>query len=305
MERVAQELAEELARRSYDVRVLTTDRNQPEHPDPDPPHLQIRRLKSFEFAHTPFAFGFIPALFRMPKHSVFHLHLAQGFYPEWTMLIAKLRRIPYVVHFHLDLEASGPLKPIFALYKATAITATIKHANAVIVFNPEQRALIHRKYGVSMDKIFIIPNGVGPEYFIARSGHSTKKHIPLLLYVGRISPQKRVHILTRGDGITHEPARLTIIGDGENRQEVEAAIPATSTTITFTGQLSPSETLAYFKQADAFVMASRIEGMPLAILEAMASGLPVIGADYPGIRELERRRRYREESVTEDICSQS
>jgi len=289
MERVAQELSEELARRAYDVRVLTSNVNQSRGSEPEKPHLHVRRLWAFEFAHTPFAPGFIPALFRMPKHSVFHLHLAQGFYPEWTLLIAKLRRIPYVLHFHLDLEPSGRLGFLFKAYKAIVISAVIKHADAVIVFSPEQLTFIHKRYGIPRQKIVIIPNGVGTEYFAPRRAARVKGHTPSLLYVGRISQQKRVHILTEAMGLLHEPARLVVVGDGEDRVAVETAVPKSlKSHITFTGQLPPEQTLAYFRDADAFVMASRIEGMPLAVLEAMASGLPIVGADVPGIRELVR-----------------
>ncbi len=121
MERVAQELSEELARRNYDVRVLTSSVNQPKNPPKNAPNLTIKRLHAFEFAHTPWAFGVIIALFCTPKRSVFHLHLAQALYPEWTYLVAKLRHIPYVVHFHLDLQPSGPLGKLFIPYKAIVI----------------------------------------------------------------------------------------------------------------------------------------------------------------------------------------
>lgn len=286
MERVAQELSEELARRSYDVRVLTSNVNQPKHPEPDAPNLRITRLRAFEFAHTPFAFGIIPALLRVPKHSILHLHLAQALYPECTFLVAKLRRMPYVVHFHLDLQPSGPFGKLFVPYKAIVISAVIKHANAVIVFSTDQQNFIHQTYGVPKKNIVIIPNGVGSEYFMDRSGQS-KQAEASLLYVGRISQQKRVHILTEAMGLLHEPARLVVVGDGDERAQVEASIPdSLKARITFTGRLSPKKTLAYFRKADVFVMASRIEGMPLAILEAMASGLPIVGADVPGIKEL-------------------
>jgi glycosyltransferase involved in cell wall biosynthesis len=287
MERVAEALADELAARDYPVEVLTSNVNQPANPKPEAvPNLRVRRFWAFEFAHTPFAPGFIPALFKIPKHSVMHLHLAQAFYPEWTLLVSKVRRIPYVVHFHLDLQPSGPLGMLFVPYKAIIIKAVIRNAKAVIVFSKEQQRFIHNTYNVPLQKIAIIPNGVGAEYYLTRQ-KITKRAIYSLLYVGRIASQKRVHFLTEALSLMHEPAQLTIVGDGEDRAAIEQAIPKNiSSRITFTGQLSPAETLPYFKKADVFVMASKVEGMPLAILEAMASGLPVVGASVPGIKEL-------------------
>jgi len=287
MERVAQAVSELLAARGHAVTVLTSNINQPHNAPSTPlPNLTIKRLAAFEFAHTAFAPGFIPALCGVPRRSILHLHLSQAFYPEWTLVIASIRRIPYVVHFHLDLQPSGPLGVLFVLYKALVIRTVIKHADAVIVFSAEQRAFIHTVYGVTREKIIIIPNGVSSEYFVD-TPRQLPKASPSLLYVGRISSQKRVGILTRAVSKTRNPVRLTIVGDGEERTETENAIPRKlRSSITFTGQLAPSETVPYFKKSDAFVMASKIEGMPLSVLEAMAAGLPIVGANVPGITEL-------------------
>ena len=291
MERVAQAVSEHLAGHGYDVRVFTSSINQPANPPaPRQPRLTIQRFKAIELAHTAFAPGFIPALFKTPKHSVFHLHLSQAFYPEWTMIAAKLRRIPYVVHFHLDLQPSGPLGALFIPYKALIIRTVIKHASSVIVFSPEQQRFIHKTYGVANKKIAIIPNGVDAEYLAKRPKQGIKRggsQAPSLLYVGRVSSQKRVGMLVSALARMQTPARLTIVGDGEERAAVEAMVPvAIANRVIFTGQLPPAKTLPYFKSADVFVMASKVEGMPLALLEAMAAGLPVVGADVPGIREL-------------------
>ncbi len=291
MERVAQAVSEHLAGRGYDVQVFTSSINQPANvPMPQQPRLTIRRFKAIEFAHTAFTPGFIPALFKTPKHSIFHLHLSQAFYPEWTMIAAKLRCIPYVVHFHLDLQPSGPLGVLFVPYKALIIRTIIKHADAVIVFSPEQQRFIHKTYGVANKKIAVIPNGVDTEYFTEQPKQGieqNKSRTPSLLYVGRVSSQKRVGMLVKALAHMRTPARLTIVGDGEEWAAVEADTPAAvAKHVTFTGQLPPAETLPHFKNADVFVMASKVEGMPLAVLEAMAAGLPVVGADVPGIKEL-------------------
>lgn len=289
MERVAEAISLNLAERGYNVEVFTSNVNQPDNPkSPEFPNLTIRRFQAVEFAHTTFAPGFIPALFRVPKFSVFHLHLSQAFYPEWTLLAAKLRRIPYVVHFHLDLQPSGPLGFLFVPYKAIVMRTVLKHANAIIVFSPEQQTLIQKKYDIERSRIIVLPNGVSDKYFSRRPIRKNSK-MPTILYVGRISSQKRVHLLIQALAKMKVHGRLIIIGGGEERASVEAAIPpAIASRVIFTGQLAPEDTLPYFKDADVFVMASKVEGMPLAILEAMASGLPIVGADVPGIKEIVR-----------------
>ena len=146
METVAQALAENLASRNYDVQVLTSSVDQPTPPPATPQNLHIHRFKAFEFAHTPIAFGFIPAIFRIPKSSIVHLHLAQAMYPEWVWLMCKIRRIPYVVHFHLDLMPSGTLGRLFVVYKAVVLKFVIRQANKVVVFSSEQKQFIYETY---------------------------------------------------------------------------------------------------------------------------------------------------------------
>ncbi|HEV2402801.1 MAG TPA: glycosyltransferase [Candidatus Saccharimonadales bacterium] len=284
MERVAQSLSENLAERGFDIQVLTSDIAIA---SADSDHLRVTRFKAFEFAHTPFAPGFIPAIFRIPKRSIIHLHLTQAFYPELVLLVSKLRGIPYIVHFHLDLQPSGPLGWLFKVYKASVIRMVIRHAASVVVFSRDQRAFVCEMYNLPEERIAIIPNGVGQEYFLhpRRYVKGPRK----LLYVGRLSPQKRVQLLIRAMSLLRTKAELTIVGDGEDGAELKAlAAELRLTNVRFVGAKTPAKLLEYYKQADVFVLASEREGMPLVLLEAMAAGLPIVGANVIGIRELIR-----------------
>jgi glycosyltransferase involved in cell wall biosynthesis len=287
MEKVAQALAENLAARDYDTHVITSAAHQPPGEPKHPrPNLTVTRLKAAEFAHTPWAPGLPLALFRLPKRSILHLHLAQAMYPEWVWWTARLRKQPYVVHFHLDLQPSGPLGKLFLLYKATLLKGTIQHANKVIVFSDEQRQFIHDKYGLPMERIAVIANGVDEAFFKpARTYQAADTY--QLLYVGRLSPQKRLDRLI--DAMAHVTARvhLTIVGDGEDRTDLEMQAEALGLrNIRFVGAKNAEEIRKFHKKADAFVITSDREGMPLVVLEAMAAALPVVGTNVPGTREL-------------------
>lgn len=286
-EKVTQQLAEHLATRGQDVLVLTSTIDQPLSITTSPvPHLRVKRLKTFEFAHTPFMPGLVFKLLRLPKYSIIHLHLAQAYYPELVLLVAKIRRIPYVLHFHLDLQPSGSFGRLFLLYKAVVLPRVIRGADKVIVFSVEQQRFIHQRYGVALQDVVIIPNGVGEEFFMPpRITYQPKAY--QLLYVGRLAPQKRVHILLEAMSLLKMPAFLTIIGDGEDRSELEQlARKYKLTNISFEGFKTPAELVAYYRQADVFVLSSEREGMPLVALEAMAAGLPVVAGDVPGLHEL-------------------
>jgi glycosyltransferase involved in cell wall biosynthesis len=287
MEIVAKNVSEKLAANGYQVTVLTSDIDSNPVADQVAPNLIIKRFKAFEFAHTPIAFGFIPAIFKIRKYSVIHLHLAQAFYPELVLLASKLQGIPYVVHFHLDLQPSGNLGFLFNLYKKYVIKSVIRNADNVIVFSDEQKAFIHNTYSVSDSRISIIANGVGDAYFTVNK-NKIERNNKNLLYVGRLNAQKRVNILVNMMDMLSKNIHLTIAGDGEDRKGIETLIQNLDLQdrVHLAGQVAATELLKYYADADVIVIASENEGMPLALLEAMAAGLPIIGADAPGIREL-------------------
>ena len=287
MERVAKTLAEEMAARNYDVRVITSAIDQPTKTDtPTVPGLQVTRLKAFEFAHTPFAFGLLRALFRLPRNSIIHLHLAQAYYPELVWLVARARRQKYVVHFHLDLMPSGPLGALFLVYKSVILRHVISAADSVIVFSEEQRKFLQNKYGLELAKITIIPNGVGEEYFIKQKDFSAKDPFNLL-YVGRLTSQKRVGLLIQAMAVLKQHAQLTLVGSGDEAHALkQLADKLQLTNVHFAGYKAAPEIRQILNGSDVFVLSSDREGMPLAVLEAMAAGLPIVATDAPGTREL-------------------
>ncbi len=287
MEQVTQTISEELARDNYTVQVLTTNLPQSKEKfDNSVEHLTIKRYKAFEFAHTPISFGILSALFRVPKRSIIHLHLGQAYFPELVWFTSRVKKIPYVVHFHLDLQPSGILGHLFVIYKKTILSFVISHASRVIVFTNDQAKFIQEAYGIPKDRIDIIPNGINGQFF-----KGPKKTVPKqpfnLLFVGRLTAQKRVNLVIGMLPLLHVKTRLTIIGDGDMEHRLKEQVKKLKLkNVTFTGELSQAEVMKHYDTSDIFIMASQNEGMSLAMLEAMASGLPVVGSNTMGIRDV-------------------
>lgn len=102
---------------------------------------------------------------------------------------------------------------------------------------------------------------------------------PLLLYVGRVSMEKRIDWLRPVlDAVPG--ARLAIVGDGPHRPALEAMFAGTPTV--FTGFLSGHELACAYAAADVFVFPAANETLGNVVLEAMASGLPVVAARSGG-----------------------
>ena len=110
---------------------------------------------------------------------------------------------------------------------------------------------------------------------------------PLLLYVGRLSPEK--NLASFAEVLDLVPgARLALVGDGPARSELEAALAhhLAEGRVHFTGFLRGEELAEAFASADLFVMPSKTETLGFVVLEAMASGLPVVAAHAGGLPDV-------------------
>ncbi|WP_330455740.1 glycosyltransferase family 4 protein [Streptomyces sp. NBC_00820] len=285
LERVVESLAAGLAER-HDVRVLTTGigaegaaRLSREGA------VRVVRHRSVELAHTPVAPGMVRSLLRAPRGAVLHLHSAHALLPELVALLARLRGQRFVLHFHLDVDASGRLGWLLPAYKRQVFGRALRAAAGVLVLTEAQRDFVTGTYGVAREKVFVVPNGVGARYFmpVRETGQG-----PLdLLYVGRLSSQKRVDRLLDAMALVRRPVRLRIVGDGEDGAALRARAERLGLdNVVFDGPRLGDELIEAYARADAFVLPSDKEGMPLVALEAMAASLPVIATRVPGSTEL-------------------
>ena len=105
----------------------------------------------------------------------------------------------------------------------------------------------------------------------------------LLLYVGRLSAEKQIErIRPVLDALPH--ARLALVGDGPHRQQLEKVFAGSATT--FLGYLGGEDLASAYASADAFLFPSSTETLGLVLLEAMAAGCPVVGANRGGIPDI-------------------
>ena len=134
--------------------------------------------------------------------------------------------------------------------------------------------------------IEVIPNGVNLDTFRSPQRAWDPPH---LLFVGRIVYQKGLdHLITAMGELKDQPWRLDLVGDGPRVEKLkeQAAGLGIADKVHFLGWLGRAELPKAYQQANLFVYPSRHEGMPNAVLEAMASGLPVLATRIAGNEEL-------------------
>lgn len=142
--------------------------------------------------------------------------------------------------------------------------------------------------------IEVVPNGVDIQPFSNpverrdRAEFGFKPEHVVLTYMGRLSPEKNLTFLLRafaGTAQAYEHVRLLVIGDGPERENLQdqANNMGIRSKVFFTGMVPYMNLPGYLTAADAFITASVTEVHPLSMIEAMATGLPVLGIQSPGI----------------------
>jgi glycosyltransferase involved in cell wall biosynthesis len=138
--------------------------------------------------------------------------------------------------------------------------------------------------------IGVIPNGVELERFRPSEGGDEPETLRLLT-VGRLSATKRVDMLIDAVEILRKEGhkiRFTIAGGGQLEQQLRESVSGRDLrdTVTITGRVDPENMPQLYRDSDIFISASVQEGMSNAMLEAMASGLPIITTRCEGVEEL-------------------
>ncbi len=151
-----------------------------------------------------------------------------------------------------------------------------------------------RRGGLPAEKMTVIPNGVDATRFAsARAADLWEFDIPAesrtVLFVGRLDPQKGPFVLleaAEGFLATVDDLHVLLIGDGPLSSRLQAWVDQRNLgqRIHFAGWRADVAPL--LKAADCLVLPSRWEGMPNVVLEAMASGLPVVATEVEGTTEL-------------------
>ncbi len=197
----------------------------------------------------------------------------------WLLaLVARLRGASVVVHAHGGLIRTWVDGPVRRLLVRAAMTPV---RTVVAVSDGERAALVR---ALPADRVRLIRNGVDTAVFRPPDQGRQPGRRPVVLYVGLLTPRKGVVDLLRASeelterGVDHE---LRIVGGtpDEGAHAEREVRDAAGPEVRFLGT-QPHEAMAdHYRAADVFCLPSWWEAMPLSILEAMASGLPVVATD--------------------------
>ena len=219
--------------------------------------------------------------------------------PTWkngsAMLLrfAKLRQARTVLNIHGIPQLERRAEQWHESVPFIDWMSTLSYCNLAdrIVVNSEfMRNNVVVWYRLNRDKVVVIPNGVDLKMFTESNGRILLEGDPSVLYVGHLSGLKGVDILIRAVAKLRSELpniKLHLVGNGNapcfaalsKKEGIEKYV-------IFHNWAKQSLIPSYYKSADICVFPSRHEGFGIVILEAMASGIPVIASDIPSFREI-------------------
>ena len=201
--------------------------------------------------------------------------------------------VPLVATFHPAFDASlrnltaGTQQLTYQLY-----APALARYDRVVVFS-ELQADVLARLGVPDDRLAVIPNGVDPQQWwppctpVPGTSNANSRRMlrdrlgsdRIFLYMGRISTEKNVEALLKGWKLVNpKGCKLVIVGDGPLRTTLQNA--HSSDSVLWWGYESDlASRVALMQEAEVFVLPSLVEGLSIALLEAMASGCACLATD--------------------------
>ena len=224
---------------------------------------------------------------------------------------ARRLEVPLVASYHTNVAAYADFYKLGVFNQATRWWTRTLHNRARINLCTSKTTLDYlsgegvkhlRLWPQGVDAQRFHPDKLSKEWRMKLTGqHPAEK---LLLYVGRLAREKgigRLRVVLREVPGT----RLAIVGDGPARRDLEHEFADTPTV--FTGLLQGEDLAAAYASADAFLFPSTTETLGMAMIEALASGLPVIaarsGASHEVVDEGESGLLYEPESASDLVAA--
>jgi len=226
----------------------------------------------------------IGCIFRLRKliksysPDVLHTHLYALKYALFASFGTK-KKIIHTIHNIASKEAEGTNKWI------NSIAYKLKIAKPISISKKIQETVI-QEYSITKDDTPIIYNGIDLSKFTPVNSYAI--HCPVqIVHVGRFQYQKNHEcIVDAVNYLIDKNFIITCIGDGEKRDEIVTKIEERKVNAFFALVGLSNHVEEYLQNSDIFILPSRWEGLPISILEAMATGLPIIASDVGGVSDI-------------------
>lgn len=226
-------------------------------------------------------------------------------------MIRKLRKIfkkenPDIIHAHADVLKYVGLATLFSRVKIVHTIHTLANKESgkadllankylyrkqkafPVALTPVVQGSIRNKYDIPIENIPVIYNGIDLSSCIEKTSYSTNGEFKIL-HIGRFSEEKNHVGLINAFEILHKRvpnSSLNLIGDGPLKEKIVDYVKEKdlADSVNFLG-LQPN-VYPHLNETDVFALPSIFEGMPMTLIEAMGTGLPIVASNVGGIPDM-------------------
>lgn len=217
-------------------------------------------------------------LFKREKPDVVHTHICASIYGLIAAVLAGVGKKVHTVHSIAQNEQNRLGKNVNSFM--------FRHCNVVpVALSQEVRESISEVYGLQASSIPTVFNGIDLSKCIAKTTYK-KNELFTILHIGRFEQVKNHEILIRAfaDFVKEYPcSKLQLLGEGVLFDEMQnlAKMLGIADKVDFLG--IQSNVYPFLHEADVFCLPSEYEGVPMTLIEAMGTGLPIIASNVGGI----------------------
>jgi glycosyltransferase involved in cell wall biosynthesis len=209
-------------------------------------------------------------------------------------------RLVATIHDLGFLRVPATFSRTFVKRSTVLVRRTARRADRVITGSEFSREDLIAEYGLTPERVAVVPYGVGPEFFAPGEGSRSEAAPvlerlgivkPFILSVGRLNPRKNLPALARAfdrmKKATGLPHRLVLAGPEDYRTgETLSAVSGASSDVIVAGLVPAADLPLLYREAEIFVYPSLFEGGGLPVLEAMAAGTPVVASKTSSLPEM-------------------
>lgn len=246
---------------------------------------------------------FCPTILQAIKDSQFdivHAHTPRKLFAEAVAFykLFSTRKFPYVVSVRLlNRSLTGSWMGAAQVYQKTIEKHTLKHARFVIVQTKENKGIVNKDFGIPLDRIRIVPNGVDTELFNPKrcrqeeSGTEDSWKEKIVLFAGRLTTQKGLQYLFKAIPRVEKNfngVRFYIVGDGPLKKHLQDLAKELNIAgkVVFLGEAKHKDMVKFYSEADIVVLPSLSESFPNVMLEAMSMEKPIVATKVGVIPEV-------------------
>ena len=160
-----------------------------------------------------------------------------------------------------------------------------KNADKIILTSEKDKKFVIEKFKIAPEKIEVIPNYIDTDLFKPLNFPKEKNRV---ISVGRLEEQKNLFNLIEAAGTLS--VKLVIIGTGSLKEKLKNFAKERNAKVEFKENIPNEKLPEELNRSEIFILPSWYEGCPKALLEAMACGLPCIGTNVEGIRDIIKHR---------------